>query len=129
MSDFIQSVDRPDVNGIPPKMKDIAVQLSKSVENLASFLRVSVDDNIMSSVSLRGSFDKREDWSSNIYENSRYFRFMITPPKGQRYYKDGDPIKVELAQKSYKIERKFRAYTGPVDKVIDKIVKWIKEGE
>lgn len=124
---FIQSVDRPDVNGVAPKMQAIADKAREKVDGLVPFMRVSTDDNIMSSVSVRGSFDGPESWSNKIFENSRYFRFSIVPAKGARYYEGGN-VKVELSVKSHKIDRKFRAYTGAPDKVIEKIVKWISEG-
>lgn len=125
---MIHDIDRPDVDGTAPKMQEIADKVEGELVGLAPYLNVGTDDNIMSSVYITGSYDKPEDWTNDIYYNSRHFRFSIVPMSGKRYYDPADKkVTVVLEQKHYKIEKKFRKYTGPVDKVIEKIKKWIED--
>lgn len=124
---MVQDIDRPDVNGVPPKMLKIAEKCKEVLSGLTPHMIIRCDDNIMSNISISGSFDPKEKWTNGIYENSRFFRFGLFPQKGQRYYTEGENIAVELCMKQYTITNKFRKYTGPVDKVIPKIVKWIEE--
>lgn len=125
--DIIQDIDRPDVNGVPAKMKAIAQDLHRATAGRTPFLAISCNDNIMSSVWLKASLQPREEWSYGIYENSPHFAFSLTPEKGKRYYTDGEPITVELARASYKIRDrvKFRKYTGSAEKCIKKILDYI----
>jgi hypothetical protein len=118
-------LDRPDI-GKAPKMQAIADSASARFCK-APYIRVATDDNLCSSVSIRGSFDT--EWSGGIFQNSRYFYFSICPSKGKRYYDPAtdDKVTVELDGASYKIEGKFRKYTGPPEKCIARIAKWIFE--
>jgi hypothetical protein len=122
----VTDIDRPDVNGVQPKMygiKSLAVSelyINLSVHKIP-FIKIECDDNIMSSVDIIGSFDDRSLWANGIWENSHYFRFSIEPANGKRYYEAGQPVTVELARKSYKIATKFRKFTGTPEKAIEKI--------
>ena len=101
---------------------DEVVKLVPSVPHM----KVSGEDDIMSSVTIHGSFDAPETWSNKIFHNSRYFIIMIRPMNGNRYYESTDPnVCVELIA-GYKVG-KFRKYTGPTNKVVEKIQKWIKD--
>jgi hypothetical protein len=87
------------------------------------YLAIKTDDNLMSSVWIRGSFQHKEDWQSSIYYNSPYFCFAIVPMKGARYYTSGENVTVTLDNRG--VGAKFRKYTGPIDKVLRKIQDWI----
>ncbi len=112
-------LDRPKTT---PKMQDIADDAREALQ--APYMRVSADDNICSSVFIRGSFDT--EWSNGIFQNSRYFSFLIFAENGKRYYGPGEKVTIELSASSYKVG-KFRKYTGPPEKCIAKIAKWITE--
>jgi hypothetical protein len=113
--------NQPVLDAKPPKMFNIALQASQTLTPTPVFA-CRASDNLMSLVYVSGSFDTRESWPNGIKENSRYFRFSIIP-KGRRYYNDGDTLTVELEQ-GYKL-KKFRKYTGPLDKILAKINEWI----
>src|SRR6266404_501191 len=117
--EIVQSIDRPDVNGVAPKMQAIADRCKEKIT--ASYCTIYTSDNIMSSVSIRLSLDPKESWSNGIWQNSRHLRFALTPEKGQRYYTEGEDITVELEHKKYTIAAKFRKYTGSPEKCIEKI--------
>lgn len=84
---------------------------------------IGTDDHICSCVAINGSFDAKETWTNGIYQNSRYFIFCIQPAKGKRCYDVGDTLQVELVS-SWK--PKFRKYTGPLPKILEKIAAWIE---
>jgi hypothetical protein len=125
---MVDDIDRPDVNGVPPRMLAICEQVRQSLDGKVPFLRVTTDDNLCSSVIIRGSFNPQNEWYNGIFYNGLYFTIFINPAKGKRYYEDGEPVTVELSNVSHEIVGKLRKYTGPVDKVIAKIVKWIDLG-
>ena len=106
------------------KMIEVA-DMVKSSGLSAPFLVVSESDNIMSSVTIRGSLDPKETWANGIFQNSRYFLFTITPPKGQRYF-DGDSGKVVVELLCGDVG-KFRKYTGPANQAVAKLVKFLKQ--
>lgn len=112
----------PAIDAKPPKMFNIALQASKTLTPTPVF-SVRASDNLCSVCYVSGSFDPRETWKNGIKENSRYFRFNISPAK-TRYYSEGDAIQVELEQSSPGLQ-KFRKYTGPLDKILPKINAWI----
>lgn len=120
---IVHDVDRPDVNGTPPKMQAIRDNAAKVLT--APCLVAHTDDNLMSCVIIRGSLDQREDWPSGIFENSRYFRFMLSPAKHRRYYDEGDKVTVELCRKSHKLAVPFRKSTTTPDKAIERIREWL----
>jgi hypothetical protein len=103
-------------------MKDLCTLATQTITG-PPYLRISTDDNLMSSLWVSGSFDAPETWANGIYENSRGFRFVITPHKGKRYYVAGEPVTVELVRG--KRIAPFRTYTGTPDKVLQKIAAWI----
>jgi len=120
---LVHDIDRPDVAGVAPKMQAIADACREQLH--APFLQVSTDDNLCSSVSIKGSSDAKGEWENGIWQNSRYFHFNVSPLKGKRYYDDSDPkVTVQLYSGCRK-EAKFRKYTAPVHKVIAKIQSWI----
>ena len=116
-------LDRPDTNGTTPKMEAISEAAKAALT--APWLCISTDDNLCSSVSIRGSFDT--EWHGGVFQNSRYFLFSICPERGKRYYTPGEKVAVELDRVSHKIAGKFRKYTGPPEKCITRIKKWISE--
>lgn len=120
---MIQDIDRPDKNGVPAKMQEIALQAKTVLTE--HVLSVQTDDNLMSSIQIRGSFDPRETWANGIWENSRYFRFAIIPEKGKRYYSPGEKVTVEL-RGSWKLP-KFRKSTTTPEKALQRIQKWIAQ--
>lgn len=127
----IQDVDRPDVNGIPPKMAALAEQMKESLEKTSlvkmelAVYTVTVDDNIMSNVSLRFAYEPRDQWTNGIFHNANYVLASLTPMKGKRYYEPTDPhITVEVDGHGLK-DASFRKYTGPADKAIARLVKWL----
>ena len=130
MSEIVQDIDRPDVGGVPTKMLAICEQTKKELEGLAPHLSIKTDDNFGSSVCIQGNHTPREEWANGIYENGLYFIIFIWP-KGRRYYEEGMKVTVELSTASYKLTDrigKLRKYTGSVDKVLEKIVKWLQSG-
>jgi len=127
MSIVVLDVDRPDVEGTPPKMQCL-LEVAKTLEGLVPVLAISTDDNLGSSLTITGSFDERSDWAGGIFENSRYFRFMVWPPKDAKYYDPNNPkVTVELVGKSYQIQPNFRKGTNTMEKVVERIRKWIVE--
>ncbi len=114
-------LDRP--NDKAPKMGDIADIAREAIQ--APWLCIVTDDNLCSSVFVRGSFDT--EWHGGIFQNSRYFHFSICPEKGKRYYTSGERVTVELIGVSHEISGKFRKYTGPPEKCIARVVRWISE--
>jgi len=127
---IVQDIYCPDVNGVQPKMQAICEQTKQALEGLAPHLSIKTDDNLGSSVCIRGNHTPREEWANGIYENGLYFTIFIWPERGKRYYEEGDTkVTVELSTASYKLTDrigKLRKYTGPVDKVLAKIVKWLQ---
>ena len=125
----VHDIDRPDVNGVPPKMQAICEQTKKLLEGKIPHLSIETNDNICSSVYIHGTFDPKENWVNGIFQNGLYFIISISPENGKRYYEEGMKVTVELDTASYKVTDKvgkMRKYTGPVDKVLEKIVKWLQ---
>jgi len=129
--DVVHDVDRPDVNGVPPKMKGVRDEVSVALSRLSAvpYLTVTTDDNLMSSVWIKGSFQPRAQWEHNIFQNSPYFQIRLCPAKGQRYYEEGADMEMELCTKCSTLS-KLRRYTGPLSKILPKLEKWIlSQGE
>lgn len=103
------------------KMQAVA-DLCQPLVSLVPYAHLSCDDDLMSSVWLKCSFDKKEEWEYGIYHNSKYFMIRIIPPNGARYYSEGN-VTAELSSGS-KVA-KFRKYTSTPEKVIAKIREWI----
>jgi hypothetical protein len=131
----VTDIDRPDVNGVQPKMYAIESLAFEELytdvfsDQLIPSLHIECNDNLLSSVIITGSFDPRESWSGGYWENSHYFQFFITAKDGKRYYEAGQPVTVELNRKSYKIAAKFRKFTGTPEKAIAKIKQWILDNK
>ncbi len=125
---IVQDINRPDVNGTPPKMLALRDVVAGALDGLAPVLQVSTDDNLGSSIHIRGSFTEKP--TNGIFENGEFFRIFIWPTKGKRYYEEGDKVRLELSGVSYKMpNRKLRGYTGPIDKVIVRLVGWLKSNK
>jgi len=126
----IEDIGRPDIGNTPAKMLGIGVAMQVAIDGITlDCLNVTSDDNIMSSVWVRGSFDPRDSWANGIFMNSRWFMFSIVPAKGARYYDSETEIKVtvELDNVSHKISRKFRKSTTTSTKAIERIREWIEK--
>lgn len=119
----VTDVDRPDVGGVRPKMQVIRDRCAEQLGGIVPYLTVSTDDNLCSSVTIRGTFD--QDWTNGIFQNGLYFIISIDPERGKRYYADGEKVTVSMNSMNYKLEKKLRKYTGPVDRVITKIADWM----
>lgn len=117
---MVEDINRPDVNGVLPKMEAIKNKV-KEITGIPYF-KVETDDNLCSSVFVRGSFDPKETWSNGIFHNSRYFIIRIAPKT--RYYTPGDELVMEMTSKGNKVN-KLRKYTGSVEKVIAKLKEWL----
>ena len=124
---IVNDLDRPDVHGVLPKMHSICDKAKEELLHLTPYMTICTDDNIMSSVTVRGTKESKDTWQFGIFENAGYFTFLIKPMDDKRYYdpKD-DKVTVELVSKSYKLP-KFRKYTGPLDKVLLKIKEWVQQ--
>jgi len=123
---IVHDVDRPDVGGVPPKMKAVCEEVKAALEELGlPDLKVTTDDNLGSSVLINGSWTAKPN--GGIWQNGLYFQVWINPPKGKRYYEEGEKVTLELSHCSYKLAvSKLRKYTGPVHKVVAKLVAWIE---
>jgi len=118
----VHDVDRPDVGGVAPKMQAICKATTEALQ--APWLQIRTDDNICSSVTIKGSLEPKSEWQGGIWHNSRYFMFFISPEKGKRYYEDGDKVTAEL-HNCHGVN-KFRKYTSTPENVIAKIQTWIE---
>lgn len=110
-------------------MSNIAIDLTNDLSlidcDILRYCNIQCDDNVASSICVRCSFDDEEDWTYHIYENSRFFTFMISSIG--RKYTEGEKVCVQLIVSSHKIDRPtFRKYTGTPKKCIEKIVSWIE---
>ncbi len=120
----IHDIDRP------PKMLKVKEAIEEALKEAAPEINVTTDDNIMSSVTIRGSFDPKTLWQGGIFHNSRFFIISVVPEKGKRYYEDTDTkVEVHMTAQSHKVKGKLRKYTGPLNKVIEKIKKFIDENK
>ena len=122
MTDVVIDVDHDPK--AEPKMRAICDKVSEKLAGIVPSINITTSDKFASSVNINGSFDSRDTWANDIYMNSRYFQITISPPNGKRYYEGEEKVMVELFNKSYKLPT-MRKYTGPIDKVIEKIVNWI----
>ena len=127
---MVYDIHRPDVNGVLPKMQHLVDLFGNPNVKKIPYYKVGTDDNIMSSIWIFGSFDSAESWVNKIYENSRYFKFMITPKQGKRYYVEGERVEIKLLTFGCKLKeiegfKKFRKYTGTPEQCADKLKKWV----
>ncbi len=126
--EVVNDVDRPDVNGVPAKMLAIETALKTELEGSVPYLTIKASDNLMSNITIHGSMESKDAWQYNIFQNSTYFMFYISPEKGKRYYTEGENVSVEIISKKSDLGN-FRKYTGPVGKVVLKIKKWIGDNK
>lgn len=118
---IVQDIARPDVNGAPPKMKAIA-EIILNIPHNIPHLSITCNDNLMSSIIIRGNFTPKDKWINNVYENGNYFILRIIPHNARYYHPDDSKITIEsIITKG----NKFRKYTGPVEKVIEKLQAWL----
>jgi hypothetical protein len=119
--ELVHDINRPDINGNPPKMQHIAEQVINALNGMIPHLSITTNDNLMSSIHIRGNLTPKEQWTNGIYENGKYFIIRIIPD-GKRYYNNEDKVTLESV-----ITRpnKLRKYTGPVPKVIEKLKDWL----
>lgn len=103
------------------KMQPIADKINLDLP----YLNVKVSDNIMSSITVYGSLEKKEEWENNIFHNSPYFIVQIVTPNSKRWYENEPEVTMELL--SSRVSKKLRKYTGPIEKVITKLQHWANE--
>jgi hypothetical protein len=125
MTQIVQDISRPDKNGVAPKMQTIADLLREKTAGLLPHLTVTTDDNLCSSVCLRGSLQAPEEWAYGIFHNSPGF-ILFVRSKGKRYYEDQDILEAEVSYSS-KLPKKFRKCSGTAEKVAAKVREWIRE--
>ena len=125
--EIVNDIDRPDVNGVAPKMQGVCDDLRAKLEDVSKlkYLSVWTNDNLCSSVTVRASLDEKGDWANNIFQNSRYIILTVHVAKGKRYYEEGDKVTVEMISKKYSLPN-MRKYTGTPDKVVQKIVDYVQ---
>lgn len=125
---MIEDIRRPDIGNIPAKMVGIRDEMQTALDGITlECLNITADDNIMSSVDIRGSLDPRDSWANGIFMNSRWFMFSIVPAKGARYYDPETEIKVTVALDNCGKVGKFRkSTTSPVVAII-RIREWIEK--
>lgn len=123
----ITDVDWAKTKDCPIKsMTECKRKAKAALTELAPIIRVQADSNIMSSCYVTGSFDPMGTHTNGIFENSKYFKFSITPAKGKRYHKENGEVTIELRLKHHSLA-KFRKSTTTEEKAILRIVKWINE--
>lgn len=122
----VHDIYRPDVNDTPPKMQALCEQVQKTLQGIAPYLQISTNDNIMSSIWIKGAMEPKETWANGIFHNApRYFILSITPQNEKRYYDPNDPkVCLELTSMGRNMS-KLRKYTAPPDKVIQKLKDYI----
>lgn len=126
----IQDIDRPNIREILPKMQSICNDCKQKLRNITPILGITTNDNLMSSVTIRGTFDHSSNWYNNIFHNGMYFILHITPEKGKRYYSEGEKVTLEEIGTSHKLKSsKVRKYTATPEKVIAKIKSWIENNK
>lgn len=109
-------------------MKSVAdriIELSGDIQ--LPVFNVFADDNIASSVVVRGTFDPKNGWENGLFQNSRYFIFFIRLAKNYRWndmYHEGDNITIKLLSK---LEVEFPEFTGTPDEAVNLMIQWIKD--
>lgn len=116
-------------NIMAAKMTKIHVDAAVLLEDIVPFLSIRSGDNLMSNVTIRGALEPKEEWSNGIFHNARYFIFMVRP-LGSRYFEESDTnVCVELISSGGMNMPKFRKYSGPIAKVLEKVKKWIESAK
>ena len=110
------------------RMEPIAA-MARQVEFPFEWSQIYASDNLGSSVTIRGSSEKKENWENGIFKNSRYVLAMIHPARGARYYDvDEHPkVTIEVVSHGFQFDarRKFRKYTGTPEKCLRRLDDWI----
>lgn len=91
------------------------------------YLRIRCDDNIMSSVDIRGTLTPKDEWPNAIFHNAPGFTFLVSPEKGKRYF-DPDDTRVQVSLLTCgpgMPNCRFRRYTGPIASALARIVAWV----
>lgn len=87
------------------------------------------DGGICDSLCLRLSFQNKEDWNYNIFQNSPYVIIQVFP--NRRWEKDSDSEKyvAELSSWSFQLNsetgKPMRKKTGNLNKIFDHIQKFV----
>lgn len=111
------------------KIAKIHVDAAVLLEDIVPFLSIRSSDFIMSNIGIHGTLEPKEEWSNGIFHNARYFIFHVSPEKGRRYFEESDTnVCVELLSSGINMP-KFRKYTGPIAKVLEKVKKWIESAK
>lgn len=119
---IVQDIDRPDINGIPPKMQAISELMKEKLS--APYLRIQCSDNLCSSVMISGALVTKEEFPNGILQNAPFFMIQIRP--ATRYYTEGQEVSAEMFCRHYKLP-KMRKYTSSSpEKVAKKIQEWIE---
>jgi hypothetical protein len=119
-------IDQSQLIQVLPKMENIRV-MAVNLIPLMEYMRVNSHDCPMSSVTIKASYDAKNEWTYGIIENSNYFTFQISPAKDLRYY-EGGKVKVKLLSRSHVVasfKKKFRAKTTTPEDAIALIKEWI----
>ena len=112
------------------RMSSVADIASSQIKADATpFLKIKSSDKFGSSVMITGSYDPPSAWSFGDWQNSRNFRFDVTPAGSKQYYDAGQPVTVTLLQKSPDIKAKFRKFTGTPEKAMSKVNQWIADNQ
>ena len=123
---MVQDIDRPDVGTTPPKMGEVWEQAKAALDSLPlGWLRVTTNDNIMSTVEIRGTVEPKSDWQNGIFHNAHYFIIHLQPAKGARYYTPGEKITGQIVSTGPNMP-KWRKYTATPEKVIAKVKAWLE---
>jgi hypothetical protein len=117
---MVQDINRPDINGVPPKMQSIA-DLVNAIPTKTPHFVVGVDDNLLSNVTIWGALDTKDQWYNGIFYNGKYFIVSIFPKTG-RYYNPGDNVTLSLTSSRV---GKLRKYTSSPEKVVKKLGEWL----
>lgn len=107
------------------KMQHIADAVRSAIDGILPYIRITVDDDLLSNVGINTACQPKEAWVNGIFHNSEYTIIMISSANGKQYY-DGGDVTLELTSKSHKIGQKLRKYTGSVEKVVEKLKKYLE---
>lgn len=86
----------------------------KDIVPFMNVQRSTLGGELRASLLITISLDKKETWSNNILENSRYAHFRIGQARIQHF-------------SGYKTTNMRAAKVINIDKAIEKLMKWVKE--
>lgn len=130
--DVVQDVKRPDVGGVPPKMKAVGELVEGALRprtqrgdaGKLGYLNIQTNDNLGSSVCVRLTREVPGAWSNGIFHNARYVIAFFRPQGGKRYYGAGEGVTVEVSSSGQGVP-KFRKYTSTPEKAVAKFNEWL----